>query len=66
MRTFQVTWCSAGNIEKGTVVVLATSIGAAQDKFLDWLKKKPIYQHMWNLSFSFTEIDDLSTPEVIE
>jgi len=66
MRTFQVTWFSEGNLEKGTVVVLATSLVEAQDKFLAWLKKKPIYQHMWNLSFAFTEIDDVISPEVIK
>ena len=65
MNTYEVTWTSEGNIEKGTVVVRADNLVETQDKFLDWLKKKPLYQHMWQLSFAVKEID-FFIPEVIE
>jgi hypothetical protein len=50
-----VHWSSTGNIDKGTVVVTAKSISEAQDKFLGWLREQPVYQHMWNLTFSIEE-----------
>jgi hypothetical protein len=52
MTAYIVDWSSSGNIEKGTVVVTANSISEAQDKFWDWLREQPVYQHMWNLTFS--------------
>ena len=63
MRLFQINWRSDGNIETGTVIVKATDIVQAQDKFWRWLRLKPIYQHMWNLSFTTKEIEE---NEVIE
>ena len=63
MRTFMVDWYSEGNIEKGTVVVRAAGLVEAQDKFLGWLKKQPIYEHMWRLSFALEEAKEC---EVIE
>jgi hypothetical protein len=55
MKAYIVDWSSVGNIDKGTVVVTAKSISEAQDKFLDWLREQPVYQHMWNLTFSIEE-----------
>ena len=55
MKAYIVYWSSAGNIEKGTVVLTAESIKEAQDKFWNWLREQPIYQHMWRLTFSIEE-----------
>ena len=63
MKTFQVVWESPGNIEKGTVIVRAANIVQAQDKFLAWLKGRPVYEHMWSLLFTFKEVEE---SEVIE
>jgi hypothetical protein len=40
------------------VHISASSIGEAQDKFFEWLKKQSVYPHMWNMSVDFTEIGD--------
>lgn len=58
MRTFGFKYESKGNLESGTVVVRAESLVEAQDKFFDWLRKSPLYKHMWNLSVQCTEYDD--------
>jgi hypothetical protein len=63
MRLFEVQWSSGGNIDKGTIIVKATSINEAQNKFWEWLQKRPVFGHMWQLSFQFAEIEE---PEVIE
>lgn len=55
MKAYIVDWSSFGNIDKGTVVVNAESISEAQDKFWGWLREQPVYQHMWNLTFSIEE-----------
>lgn len=55
MKTFIVDWESPGNGEHGTVAVQADNIAQAQDRFWDWLRAKPIYQHMWKLNFSIEE-----------
>lgn len=63
MNTYQVTWSSQGNIEHGTVIVRATGIVQAQDKFWSWLRQRPVYQHMWRLEFEIREVEEA---EVIE
>ena len=55
MKAYIVDWSSSRNIDKGTVVVTANSIAEAQDKFLEWLRERPVYQHMWSLTFSIEE-----------
>ena len=55
MKAYIVDWSSAGNVDKGTVVVTANSISEAQDKFWEWLKKRPVYQHMWILTFAIKD-----------
>jgi hypothetical protein len=55
MKAYIVYWSSVRNIDKGTVGVTAKSISEAQDKFLGWLREQPVYQHMWNLTFSIEE-----------
>jgi hypothetical protein len=63
MLTFEVTWFSAGNLDKGSAVVKAENIVEAQNKFWEWLQKRPVFQHMWQLSFQFTKLEE---QEVIE
>jgi hypothetical protein len=63
MRLFEVQWSSAGNAEKGTVVIKARNIVEAQNKFWAWIQKRPVFLHMWQLSFQFTEVEER---EVIE
>jgi hypothetical protein len=55
MTAYIVDWSSSRNIDKGKVVVTAKSIEEAQDKFLDWLRGRPVYQRMWDLTFSIEE-----------
>lgn len=57
MKAYIVDWHSARNVDEGTVVVTANTISEAQDKFLEWLKEQPVYQHMWRLEFSIKESD---------
>ena len=65
MNTYKVTWFSEGNIDKGTIIVMASCLTDAQDKFIDWIKKRPLYRHMWHLSFALEEVDYVE-PEVIK
>lgn len=58
MRNFIVTYTSERNLFKGQVHVSAVSVGEAQDKFFDWLKKQAVYPHMWNISVNWEEIGD--------
>ncbi len=64
MRIFTVQWSSAGNAESGTVVVKANNIVEAQNKFWAWLQNRPVFEHMWNLTFQFVEV--AKEQEVIE
>jgi hypothetical protein len=48
-----------GNLEEGEVVIKASTISEAQDKFFVWLKNRPIYQHMWGLNVGFREVEDI-------
>ena len=63
MRLFEVQWSSAGNLEKGTVIVRAENIVDAQNKFWAWLQKRPVFEHLWQLSFQFSQTEE---QEVIE
>jgi len=58
MRNFVATYNSDRNLFKGQVHISAVSVGEAQDKFFDWLKKQSVYPHMWNLSVNLEEIGD--------
>jgi hypothetical protein len=62
MKAYIIDWSSAGNVDKGTVVVTANSISEAQDTFWAWLRVQPVYQHMWNLTFSIEEGELLHEP----
>lgn len=60
MKTFEVEWTSPGNIATDRkLIIRAESIVEAQDKFLDWIKKQPIYQHMWSLNFKLALVGEL-------
>jgi len=58
MRNFVATYNSDRNIFKGQVHISAVSVGEAQDKFFDWLKKQAVYPHMWNIYVNLEEIGD--------
>jgi hypothetical protein len=59
MKTFIVSYDSNGNVViKKTVVIRANSLSEAQDRFFEWLRKHPIYPHMWQLTISVKQIDD--------
>lgn len=65
-RTFIVTWSSPGNITSGKqVVISADNIVQAQDKFWTWLRKQPVFQHMWKLNFEMVECESVNW-EVVE
>jgi hypothetical protein len=52
-------YSSEGNLEKGEVVIVASTISEAQDKFFVWLKNRPLYQHMWRLNVEFREVREI-------
>jgi hypothetical protein len=52
-------WSSPGNLDQGTICIPAESLTKAQDKFFDWLKKQPIYSHLWKLTFVCTQVEIL-------
>lgn len=47
------------------VIVRAENPVQAQDKFFEWLRRQPVYRHMWAMSMEMMEVDFIS-PEVIE
>lgn len=49
---------SIGNIFKGEVAIEANGLVEAQDRFLVWVKKQSVYEHMWSLSFRARELKD--------
>ena len=57
MKVFIATYESTGNLEKGRICLEGRSIVDAQDKFFEWLRTQPLYQHMWQLSVQFEEIE---------
>ena len=66
MKTFNVEWSSPKNfVEKTRVIVRADNVVAAQDKFFAWLKRQPVYSHMWCLNMEMSEVEYVE-PEVIE
>lgn len=56
-KPFVVTYNSQNNLFKGRLVIEADTIVEAQNKFLDWLKRQPVYLHMWRLTFEFEQMD---------
>lgn len=50
------TYESLNNLFKGEIGIESNSLVEAQDKFLEWLRKQPIYHHMWNLQFHAREV----------
>ena len=47
---------SVGNVFTGELAISANSLVEAQDSFFTWIKRQPVYQHMWNLHFQIREI----------
>lgn len=66
MKTYRIQWSSPRNIVKNDeVIVRAETLVQAQDKFFEWLRRQPVYRHMWAMSMEMVEVDFIS-PEVIE
>lgn len=63
MQVYIVEYDSPDNAFKGYAVIRASNLKEVQDKFLDWLKKQGVYQHLWKLSFKI--IGDNHKPFVI-
>lgn len=63
MKLFEVKWSSTGNLEKGCVIVRAINIVEAQNKFWLYMQKQPVFEHMWQLSFKFIEIQETTVIE---
>jgi len=58
MRAFYVKYDSPGNItSKVPLIIHAKSIGQAQDKFVEYLKRIGLWSHMWKLNVEFEEVD---------
>ncbi len=55
-KLYVFTYESLNNQFKGEIGIESCSLVEAQDKFLEWLRKQPTYQHMWNLQFNAREI----------
>ena len=59
MKTYLFTWESKGNMGiKPMKVVRAESLTDAQNQFWNWLKTKPIFEHLWHLEFQVHEVED--------
>ncbi len=56
MKTYLVTYESSKNCFKGSLAVEAVDLVMAQDKFFSWLKRQPVYTHMWDLTINIDEI----------
>lgn len=59
MKTYLVVWHSQGNMGGASKkkIVQGKNIKEAQDVFLMWLQTQPVYEHLWQLTFSFEEVD---------
>ena len=57
MKTYLFTYESNDNYFRGKISIPADNLVMAQDKFIDWLKRQDVYQHLWRLSFEVEEID---------
>lgn len=55
-RVFIIKYNSQGNAFSGEIAFIAESLVEAQDQFLNWLKSRAVYQHLWNLTFSVEEV----------
>lgn len=54
---YVIVYESCTNAFQGKIIVEAENLVQAKDKFFEWLKKQPVYQHMWNLSISIEKIE---------
>lgn len=56
MRRFLAKATSPGNLWEGEVIIEAKTLDEAQNKFFEWLKKEPVYSHMWRLNVTLEDI----------
>lgn len=59
MKYFVANYSSLGNTGGATVWIKAKNIAEAQDRFFDYLKTTPLYQHMWRLNLEIEEVEPI-------
>lgn len=59
MKYYIVDYYSDGNIFCGKRIIEASSLRKAQDIFLNWLAEQEVYNHLWNLHFEMTVVEDI-------
>jgi hypothetical protein len=58
MKAYIVTWSSKGNVsDHKSKLIKAISLAEAQNKFWEYLQRKPMFTHLWNLTFQFEEVE---------
>lgn len=58
-KLFVATYYSKGNLFEGELAIFARDLAEAQDKFFSWLKKNQVYTHLWSLTVTFQEKDEV-------
>lgn len=60
MKYYIVDYYSDVNIFRGKRIIEASSIREAQDVFLNWIAEQEVYNHLWNLHFEMTVVEDIN------
>jgi len=55
METYIAHYNSDGNIFEGKVAIDAESPSEAMDKMFEWIKKQPVWPHLWKINISLYE-----------
>lgn len=50
-------YSSTGNCFNGKKLIQAPNLVKAQDKFLLWLKRQEVYNHLWRFSFNVEVVE---------
>lgn len=56
MKNFVVDYESEGNLFEGSKLFQTKSLADAQTAFFEWLQAQPVYTHLWELRFTFKEV----------
>jgi hypothetical protein len=59
MKQFIATYESERNIFKGELCIDAEFHEEAMGKFFEWLKKQPVWSHLWRVNISLREVERL-------
>ena len=60
MKYYIVDYRSDRNIFRGKRIIEASSLREAQDIFLNWIAEQEVYNHLWNLYFEMTVVEDIN------